>query len=427
MTGRFPDVETQMTAIQRGAVDLVRPEELRARLTRSRESGRPLRVKLGIDPTAKEIHLGHSVVIRKLRDFQELGHLAVLILGDGTALVGDPTGRDATRPPLTREQIEENVAGYLSQIGKILDIGKAEIVRNGDWFHKMGFADVLRLLARGTVARMLERDNFTDRVKGGKAIHLHELLYPLMQGWDSVMVKADVELGGTDQLFNLMQGRQLQEEEGQPPQVILTTPILEGLDGRKMSKSYGNHIGLEFAPKEIFGRTMAIPDRLLRSWFTLLTRLPAARVEEWLSTGRNPRDAKIELGKTLIAELQGAEAGEREAEAFKTQFSKGEIPADAPTVFFAPAARDGAIDASHAAFRGDLSRVAEGKVGFANFPQVIAQLSGETASAARQLMAQNAVDVDGTVASDPKGTVWLHDGAVLRVGKRRYFRIRVTP
>jgi tyrosyl-tRNA synthetase len=426
MTSRFPDVEAQMAAIQRGAVDLVRPEELRARLARSRESGRPLRVKLGIDPTAREIHLGHSVVIRKLRDFQDLGHLAVLILGDGTALVGDPTGRDATRPALTREQIEENVAGYLSQIGKILDVGKAEIVRNGDWFHKMGFADVLRLLARGTVARMLERDNFTDRMKGGKAIHLHELLYPLMQGWDSVMVKADVELGGTDQLFNLMQGRQLQEEEGQAPQVILTTPILEGLDGRKMSKSYGNHIGLEFTPKEIFGRTMSIPDRLLRSWFTLLTRVEGARVDHWLSPGANPRDAKIELAKILIAELHGAEAAEREAEAFKTQFSKGEVPADAPTVVLAAGARDGAIDASSAAFRGDLSAVRDGKLGFGNFPQVIAQLSGETASAARQLMAQKAVDVDGEIASDPKAIVWLRDGSVLRVGKRRYFRIRVV-
>lgn len=427
---RFADVETQMAAITRGAVDLVRPEELRARLERSRATGTPLRVKLGIDPTSKDVHLGHSVVIRKLRDFQELGHRAVLILGDGTALVGDPTGRDATRPPLTREAIEENVHGYLTQIGKILDVGAAEIVRNGTWFHSMGFGDVLRLLARGTVARMLERDNFTDRVKAGKPIHLHELLYPLLQGWDSVMVRADVELGGTDQLFNLLQGRQLQEEEGQPPQVILTTPILEGLDGRKMSKSYGNHIGLSFEPKEVFGRTMAIPDRLLRPWFTLLTRVPEQDLDGWLAEGRNPRDAKVRLAKLLVTSLHGEEAAEREAAAFESQFSRGELPADIPVVTLttgaAVSAVERGVDATDPALRADLSQASRRAVGFGNFPRLVATIAGESASSVRQLMAQKAVEVAGRAVTDPKETVWLEDGAILRVGKRRYFKLRVA-
>lgn len=422
---RFPEVDFQLDVIRRGAVDLIRVEELKTRLERSRETGKPLRVKLGIDPTSPDVHLGHSVVIRKLRDFQDLGHQAVLILGDGTALVGDPTGRDSTRPPLTREKIEENVHGYLGQIGKILDVERAEIVRNGTWFHDMRFGDVLKLLARGTVARMLERDNFTDRIKAGKAIHVHELVYPLMQGWDSVMVRSDVELGGTDQLFNLMQGRQLQEEEGQAPQVILTMPIIDGLDGRKMSKSYQNHIGLQFSPKEIFGRTMSIPDALMRSWFTLLTRIPTSQIEEVLREGRNPRDAKVMLAKLIIEELHDATEAAREEQAFVSQFSKGEVPADAPTVVFASTGAPGSVDPADPAFKADVSRLHEKKIGFANFPAVIARLSGESSSAARQLMAQKAVDLNGTLVSDPKEIVWVHDGAVLRVGKRKYFRISI--
>lgn len=421
----FADIATQLARIQRGTVDLVSEAELRKKLERSRASGKGLRVKLGIDPTFRDVHFGHSVPIRKLADFQALGHLPVLILGDGTALVGDPTGRDSTRPPLTREQIEENVSGYMSQIGKILDLSRCEIVRNGQWFHGMGFADVLRLMARGTVARMIERDNFQERMKGGRPIHLHELLYPLMQGWDSVMVRADVELGGTDQLFNLMQGRVLQQEEGQEPQICITVPLIEGLDGRKMSKSYGNHIGLSFPAKEIFGKTMSIPDAQLRPWFTLLTRRPLEEVGALLAEGKNPRDAKVELAKALVAEVHGAPAAEAEATAFFSQFSKGEIPADAPTVNIAPSAREGSLDASAPALRADLSQIGSGKVGFANFPGFLAQISGESASAARQLMSQKAVDVDGALAADPKATIWLSDGCVLRVGKRRYFRISV--
>lgn len=414
-----------MDVIQRGVVDWIKPEELRKRLERAEQTGKPLRVKLGIDPTSPDVHLGHTVIIRKLRDFQDLGHQIVLILGDGTASVGDPTGRDSTRPVLTREQINNNAAGYLAQIGKIINIDKTEVVRNGDWFHKMEFTDVIRLLARGTVARMLERDNFTDRMKEGKAIHLHELLYPLMQGWDSVMVRADVELGGTDQLFNLGQGRQLQEEEGQIPQVIITMPILLGLDGRKMSKSYGNHIGLLLPAKEIFGRTMAIPDSQLRSWFTLLTRLPNAQIDELLAEGRNPRDAKVLLAKLLIEELHNKDAADQEAANFEKQFSKGEIPDDIPTVVFCAGARDGAVDAAQPAFRADLAEIASGKIIFNNFPAVIAQLTGESSSNARQLMQQKGVAIGDSNPTDPRAAVALCDGDVLRVGKRKYYKIQI--
>jgi tyrosyl-tRNA synthetase len=422
----FPPVEQQIETIQRGTVDLVRIEELRARLARSAETGRPLRVKLGIDPTSPDVHLGHSVVIRKLRDFQDLGHRAVLILGDATALVGDPTGRDSTRPPLSPEKIEENAKGYLAQIGKILDIERTEIRRNGEWFHPMHFGDVLKLLARATVARMLERDNFSDRIKVGMPIHLHELVYPLMQGYDSVMVQADVELGGTDQLFNLMQGRNMQEDRGQAPQVIVTTPILEGLDGRKMSKSYGNHVGLQFDAKEIFGRTMSIPDAQMRSWFTLLTRVPKATIDDWLQAGKNPRDAKVALAKCLITELHGAEAAEREAAAFERQFSKGELPEDIPVATLSAGGAGGSIDLTQPNLKADVREIAAGRVGLGNFPALVALLAGESSSAVRQLMQQKAIELGGTLLTDPRAMVYIADGAILRVGKRKYFKIRIA-
>lgn len=422
---KFPDIAFQLEVIQRGIVDLIKPVELEARLRRANETGRPLRVKLGIDPTSPDVHLGHTVIIRKLRDFQDLGHQIVLILGDGTAAVGDPTGRDSTRPVLTREQIDQNANGYLSQIGKIIDISRTEVIKNGDWFHKMQFTDVIRLLARGTVARMLERDNFTDRMKEGKAIHLHELLYPLMQGWDSVMVRADVELGGTDQLFNLGQGRQLQEEEGQIPQVIMTMPILLGLDGRKMSKSFGNHIGLQFPAKEIFGKTMSIPDAELRPWFTLLTRVPNVQIDEMLKDGKNPRDAKIILAKLLIEELHDKNAADQEESNFIKQFSKGEIPEDVPDAVFTNGPRGGSIDWNNPSFKTNAADAANGKIAFANFPSVIAQLTGESSSAARQLMQQKAVDVGGAIVIDPRAAVELKDGDILRIGKRKYFKIRI--
>ncbi|MBI3821029.1 MAG: tyrosine--tRNA ligase [Planctomycetes bacterium] len=422
----FPEIEHQLDVIRRGVVDLIKIDELRVRLEKSRASGTPLRVKLGIDPTSPDVHLGHTVIIRKLKDFQDLGHQVVLILGDATAGVGDPSGRDATRPMLTREQIDQNAQGYLSQIGKIINIEKTEVRRNGEWFHAMQFTDVVRLLARGTVARMLERDNFTDRMKDGKAIHLHELLYPLMQGWDSVMVRADVELGGTDQLFNLMQGRQLQEDENQRPQIVMTMPILLGLDGRKMSKSYGNHIGVQFAAKEIFGRTMAMPDGELRAWFTLLTRIPNAQIDAMLAESKNPRDAKIALAKLLIEELHDKDAAAAEEANFIKQFSKGEIPEDIPIITLCADGRADALDITQPQFKADIASIKSGAVAFANFPALIAQLSGESSSNARQLMSQKAVELNGAPLHDPKSVVTVPTNSVLRVGKRKYFKIVIA-
>ncbi|MFO0985627.1 MAG: tyrosine--tRNA ligase [Planctomycetota bacterium] len=261
-TGIADVVERQLQVVMRGVVKCVDEHELKGKLARSLASKRPLRIKLGVDPTAPDIHLGHTVVLRKLRQFQDLGHCAVLIIGSGTAMVGDPTGKDRTRPTLTADEVDRNAASYLEQAGKIIDLQRTEIQKNGDWFRAMGFFDFVKLAARMTVARMLERDLFQTRLREGNPISIHEFIYPLMQGWDSVKVRADVELGGTDQLFNLLVGRDLMREEGMEPQVCLTTPLLEGLDGTaKMSKSLGNYVGVDFEPSDMFGKIMSIPGR----------------------------------------------------------------------------------------------------------------------------------------------------------------------
>src|SRR5437763_1137675 len=276
----FRPVAEQLAVIRRG-VERIEPEaELVKKLERGVKTGKPLRVKLGIDPTGFDVHLGHTVVLRKLRQFQDLGHQVVLIIGTATAAVGDPSGRDQSRKGLTAEQIEKNAATYLTQIAKVIDVSRAEVVRNGDWFNRFGFAEMLRLLGHMTVQRMLERDEFDKRVKEGTPIYLHECLYPLMQGHDSVEVRADVELGGTEQLFNLMVGRDLQRSAGQEPQVCLTMPILRGLDGvKKMGKSLGNYVGVGESADQQFGKTMRIADPLLPEWFTLLTDRPRDEVE----------------------------------------------------------------------------------------------------------------------------------------------------
>ena len=269
----FPPVDDQLKTILRGAAQVETEVELRKKLEKSLATGKPLRVKYGIDPTGFDVHLGHTVPLRKLRQFQELGHKAVLILGTATAAVGDPSGRDQSRQGLNTEQIEKNAQTYLTQIAKIIDVTKAEVRANGEWFAKFGFAEMLRLLGQTTVQRMLERDDFNNRKLAGTPIYLHECLYPLMQGWDSVEIQADVELGGTEQLYNLMVGRDLQRTSGQEPQICLTMPILRGLDGvKKMGKSLGNYIGVKEPPKEQFGKTMRIPDELMTEWFTLFTQ-----------------------------------------------------------------------------------------------------------------------------------------------------------
>ncbi len=315
----FPPVDEQLAVILRGAAHVEVQAELRKKLERSRETGTPLRIKYGIDPTGFDVHLGHTVPLRKLRQFQELGHTAVLIIGTATAAVGDPSGRDKSREGLTTEQIERNAATYLTQIAKVVDVTRAEVRPNGEWFNRFGFADMLKLLGHMTVQRMLERDDFSKRVTAGTPIYLHECLYPLMQGHDSVEIRADVELGGTEQLFNLMVGRDLQRAAGQEPQICLTLPILKGTDGeKKMGKTAGNYIGLNEPARDQFGKTMRIPDELMREWFTLLSDRTPSEIDQIL-LGK-PNEAKKSLGAEIVRFYHGSAGADEVLAEWKKQF-----------------------------------------------------------------------------------------------------------
>jgi len=297
------DVQGQLEILRRGVEQIVPEGEFVKKLERSVRQNRPLRVKYGIDPTGIDVHLGHTVPLRKLRQFQDLGHTAVIIIGNYTALVGDPSGRDETRSALTKEQVAENARDYLKQVGRIIDLEKAEVHHNGDWFGKWEFLDVLDLMRRMTLGQISAREDFAKRIASEKPVYLHECLYPLMQGWDSVEISADVELGGTEQLFSLMVARQLQPLREQEPQVAMTMPILVGTDGtRRMGKSLGNYIGVAESAQDQFGKVMSIPDEPMAQYFTLLTDLPEPRVKELLAAGTNPRDAKEALGKAIVAQ-----------------------------------------------------------------------------------------------------------------------------
>jgi tyrosyl-tRNA synthetase len=405
--GERPDVAEQVRIIGSGAVDVV----TEADLVRKLERGTPLRVKLGIDPTASDIHLGFAVVLRKLRQFQDLGHTAVLILGDFTAMVGDPSGRAATRPRLSKAEVDAHAATYVEQVQRILMPERLEVRRNSEWLGAMGIEDVLRLTARMTVAQMLERDDFAKRYQGGKPISVLEFLYPLLQGWDSVVVEADVELGGTDQLFNNLVGRTLQAQEGQEGQVVLTTPLLEGLDGiQKMSKSLGNFVGIAEAPAEQFGKVMSLPDDLMGRYFTLTTGWHPDRVGEVtgaLADGSlSPVDAKRLLARTVVDLYHGDGAGAAAEAEFDRVFKAHVAPTDIP---------------EHAL---DVSEVRDGRIALAN----VLRQSGLAASnkEARRLIAQGGVRHDGTVVADPDMTLAPDelDGATLQVGRRRWVRIR---
>lgn len=330
----FPPVEEQLRVIERGTVDLIERKELEERLTLSRKEGRPLRVKLGIDPSSPDIHLGHTVVLRKLRDFQRLGHQVIVLWGTATAMLGDPTGKDKTRPTLTRDDVERNKQTYLEQIGRVLDIEKVEQRENGEWFDPMSFLDCVQLCGSFTVARILERDSFSKRFKAGEPISIHEMIYPLMQGHDSVELKADVELGGTDQLFNLMRGRDLQGRAGQKPQICITTPILTGLDGeQKMSKSLGNYVGVSDSRRDMFGKAMSVPDHRMEEWFTMVTDLPVEQVKELLSGP--PRAAKVALARAVVADYHGEAEAEAAVAEFDRVFKSGGRPDDIPEVTLA--------------------------------------------------------------------------------------------
>ncbi len=336
----FLPVAEQLAYIKKGAVEIIREEELKARLEKSYQTGVPLRVKAGFDPTAPDLHLGHTVLIRKLKHFQDMGHTVVFLIGDGTGLIGDPSGRNATRPPLTREQLNANAETYKAQVFKILDKSKTEVRFNSEWLDALGFEGMIRLTAKFTVSQMLEREDFHKRFQEEKPISVHELLYPMTQGYDSVALKADVELGGTDQKFNLLVGRQLQREWGQPSQIVLTMPLLEGTDGvQKMSKSYGNYIGITEAPKEIYGKVMSISDQLMWRYYELLTDVTTAEIEAMQRRSAagevNPMQYKKELAQRIAGDFHGADAGKQAAEDWAKQFQKDEVPEDLPTVTLA--------------------------------------------------------------------------------------------
>ncbi len=397
-------LQEQVSQLARGSEAIYTTGELRQRLAEAAASDRQLRVKLGLDPTAPDIHLGHTVVLRKIREFQDLGHKAVLIIGDYTARIGDPSGENKTRPMLSAEDIEANAATYVAQAGKVLDISpeKLDIRRNSEWLERLSFADVLKLAAQMTVARMMERDTFELRYRDGVPIGVHEFLYPLMQGYDSVRIQADVEIGGTDQTFNNLIGRQLQANAGQKPQVVLIMPILVGLDGAiKMSKSKDNYIGVTESPREMFGKVMSIPDMLMRNYFTLLTDLPPAQIDTLLDPKQtHPRDAKAALGKNVVARYYDAAAGEEAAAEFDKVFAEKGTPSEMPEVVV-PGSTMNVVDLVMQA-------------GFAT-----------SKSQARRLVTQKAVSLDDRVITDIDAKVELSAGQVLRVGKRRFGRIQV--
>lgn len=397
--------------IRRGAEQVVPEEELRQKLERSVRTGVPLRVKYGIDPTGIDVHLGHTVPLRKLRLFQELGHQAVLILGNYTALVGDPSGRDQTRTRLTPEQVQLNARDYLKQVGKVIHLDRAEVRYNGDWFGKFSFLDVLALTSKVTVQRMLERDDFTKRFRAEPSvpIYLHECLYPLMQGHDSVEVRADVELGGSEQLFNLMMGRKLQEEAGQPPQVCVTLPILRGTDGtRRMGKSLGNYIGVGESAYDQFAKTMSIPDEPMREWFELLTDQPAEEIARLCDPAvTHPMEAKKRLGKEIVRFYHGEQAAEEAAAEWSRRFQSGKDPTEIPEI---PLAAGAAADGHLPVLR------------------LLVELGlAKSNNEARRLVQQGGVTIgpDRARITDPLAVIAVSDGLVVRVGSKRVVRVRL--
>jgi tyrosyl-tRNA synthetase len=405
-------VDEQLALIRRGADQIVPEDEFCKKLERSVKTGRPLRVKYGIDPTGIDVHLGHTVPLRKLKLFQELGHQAVLIIGNYTALVGDPSGRDQTRASLTQEQVESNAEDYLRQVSKVIDISTAEVRRNGEWFSKFNFLDVMRLMGKITMQRMLERDEFTKRQKEGTPIYLHECLYPLMQGQDSVEITADVELGGSEQLFNLMRGRDLQSDAGQEPQICVTMPILRGLDGvRKMGKSLGNYIGVGDPPggeTGQFDKTMRIPDHLMSEWFTLLTDRPADEIARLTAPAQtHPKEAKKILGKDIVRFYHGDAAAEAACAEWVDRFERNKDPTEIPEREIPAAEASG------------------GQIGIGRL-LVLAGLAKGSNDARRSVEGGGVtIGDDKQKISDPKANVAVTDGLIVRVGKRNVVRVRL--
>ena len=399
---RFPPIGKQLEVIKSGVEELISEEELIKKLERCEKTGKPLRVKQGFDPTAPDIHLGHTVGLRKLKQFQDLGHTVVLIIGDYTGMVGDPSGKSETRPRLTYEQVMENAKTYEKQFFKILDRDRTEVRYNGEWFSKMSFSDVMDLAAKFTVARLLERDDFSNRYKEGKPISLHEFFYPLMQGFDSVAIQADVEIGATEQKFNLVAARQIQREYGQEPQVILTLPVLEGIDGtQRMSKTLGNYVGIDEPPDEMFGKVMSIPDELILKYFTLVTDYSVEQLKDVRKRlddpAVNPMEIKKELARTIVSMYHSEEAALEAQKKFEKVFSEREIPEDIPVVVL----KDDSFELVKAlADNGVVSSRSE----------------------ARRLIIQGAVKVDKQKVSDINYRFVKGKEYIVKVGKRRFVK-----
>jgi tyrosyl-tRNA synthetase len=412
----FPEIAEQLAYIKKGAAEIIRESELREKLEKSRATGKPLRVKAGFDPTAPDLHLGHTVLLRKLKHFQDLGHTVIFLIGDFTGMIGDPTGRSATRPPLTREEINQNAETYKTQVFRILDPQKTEVRFNNEWFEKFGADDFVRLAAKYTVSQMLEREDFHKRFGEEKPIALHELLYPLAQGYDSVALQADVELGGTDQKFNLLVGRELQRAYGQPSQVVLTTPLLEGLDGvQKMSKSLGNAIGIHEPPLEIYGKVMSISDQMMWVYYELLTDVSSAEIAKMkrdaASGQSHPMKLKQELASRIVADFHSAEDAARAASDWSRQFQRDELPEDVETI---------KVSYSDVAATSDNSQGVK-------LDKLLARCGlSESITDGLRKIKQNAVRVDGEVKTDPVLHIKVPSEFTLRVG-RKLRRINLVP
>ncbi|MEW6984114.1 tyrosine--tRNA ligase [Colwelliaceae bacterium 6471] len=396
------DVSQAFAEIKRGAEEILLEDELLEKL----KQGKPLKIKAGFDPTAPDLHLGHTVLINKLRHFQQLGHEVIFLIGDFTGLIGDPTGKNVTRKPLSKEDVLANAETYKEQVFKILDPEKTRVEFNSTWMDKLGAAGMLKLASRQTVARMMERDDFKKRYAGGQSIAIHEFMYPLVQGWDSVALESDVELGGTDQKFNLLMGRELQKSEGQRPQTVLMMPLLEGLDGvQKMSKSLGNYIGITDSPNDMFGKIMSISDDLMWRYYQLLSFKPIEQIDEYkaqVASGANPRDIKIELAKELIARFHDVAAADGAHQEFINRFQKGALPDDMPEL---------EITAD------------DGEIAIANLLKD-AGLVASTSEAMRMIK-QGAAKIDGDKVADNKVIIAAGTTAVFQVGKRKFARVTV--
>jgi len=409
LTNLEKEIQRQMEILKTGVAEIVPEIELREKIKNSLENNKPLIVKLGLDPTAPDIHLGHTVPLQKMRQFQDLGHQAVIIIGDFTGRIGDPTGKSETRKPLTEEDIYRNAETYKEQIFKILDPAKTKIEFNASWLSKLNFADVIKLATSCTVARMLERDDFAKRYAEEKPISIHEFFYPLMQGYDSVALNADVELGGTDQKFNLLMGRTLQKDFGQSPQVALTTPILEGLDGvQKMSKSLGNYIGVYETPREMFGKTMSIPDELMIRYYELVTNVPVDEIrqlEQGLANNElHPRDLKMRLGWEIVNIYHSKDEANQAKEEFIRMFQNKEVPDDMPEISIEK-----------------LGIATDGKIDIVSL--IINACLAPSRGEARRLIEQGGVKINDQKLSDAQAVVLLEIGDIIKVGKRKFVRV----